>query len=561
MSKKIGELLEEFDLIDPKQLEGAIKEQKRTGERLGDVIIRRGLVTAEDLELILSRQHSVPSINLEQYMPPPEVIALVPERYMREKMVVPVELRDKVLTVAMADPRQYQLIDELCFMTGKNVSPVVSTQFGIRMMLEKLFPTEKEEVSDATVSDIPLDIETDKSEGAMNLPGFSKMLAALKPSHVAKAILTTAANMGATNLHIKRTDSTGSIRVRVDSHLSPPLEVALRHARDIVKGLKDLASIDEKVTVARQGFFDSKLAGDYFRVTIAAMPTSNGESVVVTMERPKANAALTLDVLGMYPEMLAAYREVISKPKGLIIYASPPASGKTATIYATLDELSSPELRTVTIESPIRRKLENVEQFDPMEIAGLDSAALLQSMLAQDVDHLMVADLSSPQVLKAALRASQNGALVLGHVDYPGALACLDRMVSVMGASASLIASELLAVVGQRLVDMLCSHCLVAQTPEDDQLLRLIRLTGRRQPQVYTAKGCDRCGGTGRAGKVGIFELLHPTDKVKQLIINRTPERSMREILKAEGTRTLSDDGLMKASDGLVSYEDVLSVL
>jgi type II secretory ATPase GspE/PulE/Tfp pilus assembly ATPase PilB-like protein len=560
MGKKIGELLLEFQLIDQKQLDQVMAEQKRTGDRMGDIIIRRGLVTAEDLENILSRQHSVPSINLEHYNPPADALTLVPERYLRDHQLVPLEVRSKVLSVAMANPRDYAVIDELRFMTGHRVTPLVAASFDIRRTLDRLFPASEGKKSAGRANRRGSVPTLDAKAAAPTFEeAVTRATAGSVPDGV-EILLATAAASNTTHIHIHTGDGRCYVRFRKGGKLTAPIEAPGRPMENLVMRLKLLCGMHGDKVQPRQGFFDAKISKNIYRFGLSALPTEAGESVIVSLGTPPLHPVLTLDVLGMYPDTLELYKQVVGPEGGLVLFAAPQGSGKTSTIYATLEAIKNPQRRFATFESPIRRRIEGVDQFDPSLVSGLDPIAALNGLLTQDLDCLTLGDLGAPEEMTAALRAARNGVLVLGRAEYAYPLSFLFRSIST-GTPPQLLASALKGLVGQRLVDMLCSNCLKPETPTEALSRELKKLTGRRSPQVYKAVGCDKCRGTGRMGKVGLFEVIPVDEKLRRLIATNAAERAIRDILTAMGAHTLRMDGLMKAADGLVAYEDVLAAL
>jgi type IV pilus assembly protein PilB len=558
--KMIGELLLELGVIDAASLQQAIDEQQTSGESLGEIIIRRGMVSVDELENILARQHSVPAINLENYSISSELLLLVPEDYMRKHLVAPVAVQEKNITVAMANPGDYAVIDELRFMTGKQVSPVVTSRTGIRSLLDKTFPHLEKNAGKNQINEHPVDLTIPSTSVSKDLDSAVRSLATSQLDDSFQTLLATAAAQDVTHIHLQTGEGPFRIRFRVDADLGADHEAPVRAGEGILKRLKALCCLDENGKKISQGFFDAKLSGTHYRIGFNSIPLPGGESAVVSIEYPPIHAAPTLDVLGMYPEVLAAYHEMIGHKSGLILFPAPPGSGKTTTIYATLEELRSQNLRSVTVESPIRRHIDGVEQLDPTQLPGVEAEWLLQALSGQDIDHLMIRDISSPRALQSALRASRAGALVLGRADYHGALGFISNAIT-SGIDPTLLASELLGVVGQRLVNMLCSHCLESEEPTEKRMEELKRLTGRRTPTLYRATGCPRCRQTGKMGKVGVYELFPAGDRLTQMIVSRAGESRMKEILSASGARTLAADGLLKATDGLVSLEEVLAAV
>jgi type IV pilus assembly protein PilB len=558
VGKRIGEILLELGTIKPAALEQAISEQRKTGGSLGEVIIRRGMVSVEELEDILARQHRVPAVNLENCTITPELLQLVPEAYMRKHLLAPVALQDKTLTVAMSSPGDYEVLDELRFMTGKQISPMVTSRTGIRKLFDNLFGDKRGERH--APDEHPVDLDAAAVADSNDLGAAVR---SLSTSHLEKALdnlLLTAAALGVSHIHLQSGDGAMRLRFREGDTLSETYEAPAKAGDVLLKKLRALCGLESGRGQIIQGFFDARLGGTHYRLGFNSIPLPSGESAVLTLEYPPLHAAPTLDVLGMYPEVLATYREMINRKSGLILFPAPPGDGKTTTIYATLEELRSPGKRSVTVESPIKRRLEGIEQLDPDQLPGIDAQWLLEALSGQNIDHLMIHDLSTPRALQAALRATRAGALVLGRAAHHDALGFISKIIS-MGVDPTLLASELRGVVGQRLVNMLCSHCLESEEPSGHMLEELKRLTDRRSPKLYHANGCKRCGQTGKMGKVGIYELFPASELLTKLVMGHASEQRMKEALCATGVRILTDDALLKAADGLVSKEEALAAI
>ncbi|WP_459943019.1 GspE/PulE family protein [Deferrisoma palaeochoriense] len=564
MRKRLGQLLIEFKIITSEQLAEAMADQRRTGERLGSILIKKGYVTEEDLEYLLSRQLAVPAINLAKYQVPRELVELVSERFMKKNYVVPVERDEKTLTVAMANPQDYRVIDELRFMTGLRVAPVVSSMYGIKQKLRELFPkSEKWEDALDLKAQRELEIITPQEFQRTAEENLEDALESASEAPIVKivnSVLLAALDKKATHVHIVPEESAVQVKLRVNSHLETLVTPPKEYAQNIVNRLKILSGMDIlQRRLPQEGYFRVRSEDQFYDVDVATFPVRNGEQVVLTFQQPFSKEELRLENLGMTPEMLETYRRVISAERGLVLVVGPPDSGKTSTIYASLNALKSPHRVTFTYENPIKNRLADINQAEPNERAGLTFAQGLKALAKQDLDYLMVGEVPSTEVLSTVVEAALGRTLVFARMVFNNTLGVIPHVLE-QGVAPFMLYSALAAVLGQRLVRRLCPECLESFDPPEPVKEELRRATGRENPHLYRAVGCRACGGTGYRGRIGVFELLVPDDEMRQLILGGASAQEIAAAARANGFRTLIEDGLTKAVDGMTTYEEVRGI-
>ncbi|GAB4255085.1 GspE/PulE family protein [Deferrisoma sp.] len=564
MRKRLGQLLIEFKIITSEQLAEAMADQRRTGERLGSILIKKGYVTEEDLEYLLSRQLAVPAINLAKYQVPRELVELVSERFMKKNYVVPVERDEKTLTVAMANPQDYRVIDELRFMTGLRVAPVVSSMYGIKQKLRELFPkSEKWEDALDLKAQRELEIITPQEFQRTAEENLEDALESASEAPIVKivnSVLLAALDKKATHVHIVPEESAVQVKLRVNSHLETLVTPPKEYAQNIVNRLKILSGMDIlQRRLPQEGYFRVRSEDQFYDVDVATFPVRNGEQVVLTFQQPFSKEELRLENLGMTPEMLETYRRVISAERGLVLVVGPPDSGKTSTIYASLNALKSPHRVTFTYENPIKNRLADINQAEPNERAGLTFAQGLKALVKQDLDYLMVGEVPSTEVLSTVVEAALGRTLVFARMVFNNTLGVIPHVLE-QGVAPFMLYSALAAVLGQRLVRRLCPECLESFDPPEPVKEELRRATGRENPHLYRAVGCRACGGTGYRGRIGVFELLVPDDEMRQLILGGASAQEIAAAARANGFRTLIEDGLTKAVDGMTTYEEVRGI-
>lgn len=562
MAKKIGELLLEYKLVAPDQLAEAGVEQKKTGERLGSILIRKGYVTVEDLEYLLSRQQSVPAINLQKYCPAPATVSLVPEKFMKKYFVLPIEVQDKTLTVAMANPHDYRVIDELRFMTGLRVAPVVTSMFGIKKKLRDIFPAtiKWEEALDLKAH---RDLEIISPQAVPVEENLEEVIESASEAPIVKivnSVILAALDKQATHVHIVPGEEAVEVKLRVNGLLEALVTPPKEYSQNLVNRLKILGGMDIlKRRVPLEGYFRVRSEDQFYDIDVKTFPVLNGEQVVLTFQQPFSKEELRLENLGMVPEMLESFRQVIQARRGLILVLGPPDSGKTSTIYATLNELKSPAKATVSYENPIKNRLSDINQAEPNERVGVSYAQGLKALVRHDVDCLMVGDVSAPDVLAIAVEAALGKTLVLARVIFNHTLGSIPRMLE-QGIPPFMLYSALTAVVGQRLVRRLCTSCLESFDPPEPVKEELRRATGKENPLLYRAVGCRKCGMTGYRGRVGVFEILVPQDRLRNLIVAGAPQEELEAEARSAGFRTILEDGLVKAVEGMTTYEEVRGI-
>ncbi|GEM_PF-1588443 len=564
MRKKLGQLLIEFRIITSEQLAEAVADQRRTGERLGSILIKKGYVTEEDLEYLLSRQLAVPAINLAKYQIPRELVSLVSERFMKKNYVVPVERDDKTLTVAMANPQDYRVIDELRFMTGLRIAPVVSSMYGIKQKLRQLFPkSEKWEDALDLKAQRELEIITPQEEQQSREENLEDALESASEAPIVKivnSILLAALDKKATHVHIVPEETAVLVKLRVNNHLETLVTPPREYAQNLVNRLKILSGMDIlQRRLPQEGYFRVRSEDQFFDVDVATFPVRNGEQVVLTFQQPFSKEELRLENLGMTPEMLEAYRRVIAAERGLVLVVGPPDSGKTSTIYASLNALKSPNRVTFTYENPIKNRLADINQAEPNERAGLSFAQGLRALVKQDIDYLMVGEVPSTEVFSTVVEAALGRTLVFARMVFNNTLGVIPHVLE-QGVAPFMLYSALSAVMGQRLVRRLCPECLESFEPPSPVREELRQATGRDNPRLYRAVGCRACGGTGYRGRIGVFELLVPDDPMRQLILANAPAEEIAQAARDKGFRTLIEDGLTKAVDGMTTYEEVRGI-
>lgn len=561
--QKIGELLIELNIISHKELEMALEEQKKTGERLGSTLLKMNLLSEEDLEHLLGRQLNVPSIHIENYLPTPELLNTIPEKIMRNKYVLPISVEGRTLTVATASPNDLAMLDELAYTTGYKIVPVITSISSLERKVKELFekPVNWE---DALKVDENSDLEIIKSDQDILEDDLEKALQSAEEALVVKLVnasILAAIEQEASHIHFEPKEDAFEIYIRVDGKLqliaSPPVTIQ----QNVINRLKILGSIDIlKRFVPSEGYFRAKSSGTFYDIDIATIPSSHGERMVLTFQQPFSKEELQLEKLGFTTETHSSFKKLLLNPRGFIIVTGPSDSGKSSTIYAALNYLKSPEKAIFTFERTIKNKLSGINQGEPNEKAGYSYEKGLQSLLKQDADVLMVGEMMTRESVVSALLAALSKSLVFGRFLSNDTIGAISMLID-MDVPPFMIFSSLKAILGQRLIRRLCQECIEDYDPPHDLIDEIREITGNERPRFFRGRGCLACGQTGYNHRIGLFELIIPSREFRDAIFARASLSELKQIAATSGYRTFRQDGLIKAAEGLTSYEEIVAAV
>jgi len=563
--QKIGQLLRELKVVDEEQLSRALEEQKRTRERLGSVLIKMGFLTSEDLDYLLARQYNVPFISLEQYRIDTHAAHLIPEKYCREHNVVAVQRNKNLLSVAMANPRDIVVINELSFITGLKIAPVVSAEISILRTIDALF---KKKVVEETSLDWEtelsakeeVDIEIIRSEDEP--ADIEDIISSSEEAPVVRLVnlvLLAALDKKATHVHIEPLMDTLQIRLRIDGVLTELTTPAKKHHINIINRLKILSTLDiTKHNLPQENYFQIRSRGRFVDVKVSTFPTRYGESMVLSLHA-QYQKTLDLESLGMHPDVLQAYKQLVSAKRGFVLVVGPNNSGKTSTIYSTLNYLNQPEKSLYTFENPIKNLIEGIFQGQPNEKAGFSYAEGVRAILAQDPDVMMLGDMNHAKAIGHSLQSSLSRTLVLGRLNYNDAAGAVLHLLD-MGIPPFLISQAVTAVLSQRMVRRICPHCSESYLPPGKIIEEIKDHAGSKEVIFYRGSGCRDCGETGYLGTVGIFELVRMNEEMRRMVLERAGRDELLAAIRRAGTVTLYRDALQKVLSGLTTYEEILNI-
>ncbi len=563
--QQIGQLLRELKVVDEEQLSLALEEQKRTRERLGSVLIKMGFLTSEDLDYLLARQYNVPFISLEQYRIDPNVVRLIPEKYCREHKVIAVQQNKNLLSVAMANPRDIVVVNELSFITGLKIAPVVSAEISILRAIDALF--EKEETEERVLdwetelsAKEEVDIEIIRSEDEP--ADIEDIISSSEEAPVVRLvnlILLAALDKKASHVHIEPMMESLRIRLRIDGVLTELTSPAKKHHINIINRLKILSTLDiTKHNLPQENYFQVRSRGRFVDVKVSTFPTRYGESMVLSLHA-QYQKTLDLESLGMNNVVLQDYKRLVSAKRGFILVVGPNNSGKTSTIYSTLNYLNTPEKSIYTFENPVNNLIEGIFQGQPNEKAGFSYTDGVRSILVQDPDVMMLGDMNHAKAIEHSLQASLSRTLVLGRLNYNDAAGAVLHLLD-MGIPPFLISQATSAVLSQRLVRRVCPHCSESYIPPGKIIEDVKSHVESEEVIFYRGNGCRDCGETGYLGMIGIFELVRMNEEIRRMVLERSDRYEILAAIRRAGTVTLYRDALQKVLRGLTTYEEILNI-
>ncbi len=564
---RIGELLIRKGLITEEQLEDALKEQAKTGKRIGDILVEKGYVARDVLEKTL-QEYRATLKSVEECLDPEkidkELAKLVPERISSMFNVVPVKKENGIIWLASPDVLDISAMDYIRFATGYNVKVVLSTEDFVKAAREVLYESaKKDELLKDIVSEDQAALEED--EGEIDLVseeddtlsvGTVEELAYQAPVvRLVNFLLKEAVAKGASDIHIEPYEKRVRVRFRVDGVLEEQMTVSTKMRDAIVARVKVMAKLNVvERRVPQDGRIKARVSGREIDIRVSTVPTVTGEKVVMRL-LDKAGLVLDLDLLGFEEEQKKIFERSIRKSYGMILITGPTGSGKTTTLYSALRILNSPKVNIMTVEDPVEYNFEGINQVNVNEAVGLTFASALRAFLRQDPDIILVGEIRDRETADIAIKAALTGHLVFSTVHTNNAPATVTRLID-MGVEPFLVSSSLILVVAQRLVRKICPYCKREYTPPHE-VLETLGLTPEDGP-FFIGEGCSRCRNTGYKGRIAVYELMEVTPDIRRAIVRGGSEDEIRDLAKANGMLELREAGLLKAKRGITTLEEVI---
>lgn len=571
MISQIGDLLIKDNFISAEQLEVALNHQRKHGGRLGSVLISLGFVEDDDITSVLSKQYGVPSINLTYFEIDPSVIRLIPVETAQKYMIVPLSRVGSTLTVATADPTNVFVMDDIKFMTGFNVEPVVASEASITEALEKYYGTPHsielkkvyEEIAQVERDGMELDLEAalDETEEATldELQRSSEEAPIIK---LVNLILSDSIKKGASDIHLEPYEKDFRVRFRIDGILYNMMNPPLRLKDAITSRIKIMAKMDisekrlpqDGRIKIRTSFQSKKKEIDY---RVSTLPTLFGEKVVLRI-LDRDNLPLDMAKLGFEDVSLKRVEEGILKPYGMVLVTGPTGSGKTSTLYAALNRLNTQETNIMTAEDPVEYNFRGINQVQIKEQIGLTFAAALRSFLRQDPNIILVGEIRDFETTEIAIKAALTGHLVLSSVHTNDAPSTISRLLN-MGIEPFLVATSVHLICAQRLIRKICRECKTeVRLPQQALINAGFAPEEAKNIQSYKGEGCKVCNGTGYKGRIGLYEVMEVSENIQELVLVGATAREIKRKAVEEGMLTLRASGLAKIKAGLTTLDEVL---
>ena len=566
----IGEIFVDSGLITEQQLETALDNQRqlKTKELLGDLLVSMGLITERDRVRCLGEYWSVPYVDLTDYQIDPDVTKTVGQELARRYKVVPISCHGNSITLAMKNPLDVYAIDEIRLISGKEVDPVICTEEDILNAITNNYKAERN-VSDA-VGDVVRDFEESEitlnegeDEDSISIEQLKEMSGDAPVIRLANIIIARAIHDKASDIHIEPGKETLKVRMRIDGILHEGMTLPKRAQAPLISRFKIMADMDIAEKRAPQdGRISATVEGKPYDFRVSSLPSVNGEKIVMRV-LDKSSISVGLNKLGLLPHTMDMFESVISRTYGIILVTGPTGSGKSTTLYSVLSKLNSGEKNILTIEDPVEYELPGITQSMVNNRAGLTFASALRAMLRQDPNIIMVGEIRDSETALIAIEAALTGHLVLSTLHTNDAPGSVSRLLD-MGVESFLIASSLAGVLAQRLLRTVCLKCKEPYKPPQDAIKRLgmgSEIMNRDDITFYRGRGCDHCKGSGYKGRVGVYELMPITDKVRELILARASSYAIREAATEAGMRSLKDDAMEKILLGITTLEESLRVI
>ncbi|MEO0205533.1 MAG: type IV-A pilus assembly ATPase PilB [candidate division WOR-3 bacterium] len=562
---RLGEILIKQGIISEDMLARALEDQKKDGARLGSTLIKLGFVKEEDLLKALSVHFGVKSIDLRSYEFDPNVLKLIPGDLAGKYLVVPLKRLGRTLSLAMVNPGDMNAIEDIKFATGFDIEPLVASEDSILKVINERYHVEKfladvmyeietAEAGETSVKVMDDVVQQKEEEDLSNVADDSDSGPALK---LVSKIISDAVEQNVSDVHIEPYENDLRIRYRIDGILHEVLKPPKKLNRALATVVKVMAKLKvEERRLPQDGRIKARVHNKIIDIRVSTVPTLFGEKIALRL-LDRSAIQLNLDLLGFEESTLKTFRRAIKTPYGIVLVTGPTGSGKTTTLYSALTELNDPGLNITTAEDPIEYSLMGINQLQVHEKIGLTFASALRSYLRQDPNIIMVGEIRDLETAEIAIRASLTGHLVLSTVHTNSAAATITRLVN-MNIETFLIASTLLSVLSQRLLRKICMKCKAEVKYPPEILLDAGIDPKRIDFPLYRGEGCKECRGTGYKGRIGVFENMLVTARIRELILKKAPAEDIERVAVEEGMMTLRESALEKLRQGLTSVEEVI---
>ena len=570
MERQLGQMLVKDQVISDENLEEALRRQESTGASLGRVLVEMGLTSEWEMAAALGKQLNVPFITLSHYDIDRRVLEAIPEDIIKKYKIVPVDKTGDALTIALADPSNIYLLDELRLLTQCQIIPVISFESDIIEAIQRYYGVEEGSNLDEMLKEIT---ESDVQAVSDQIESESFLMEAEDPNagqniddeatadeapviQLVNLIITEAIKAGASDIHIEPYEKNLRLRYRIDGVLQEMTPPPKSFQNAIISRIKILSELDiAEKRLPQDGRFRVKYNNRPIDFRVATCPTVHGEKVVIRI-LDQSNLMLNLEDLGFERHILDKFDVEIRKPWGMILVTGPTGSGKSTTLYSALSTINDPRKNIQTIEDPVEYNLMGINQVHARQEIGLSFSAALKSFLRQDPDIVMIGEIRDLETGEIAIKAALTGHLVLSTLHTNDAPSTVQRLIN-MGVEPFLVTASLIMVEAQRLVRRICSNCQMDHVPSAE-ILETLEIQDEA-PMFSKGDGCETCRHTGFKGRVGLYEVMQVTDKMRDAIIEGIPSTQLKRLAIKEGMESLRQAGIRKVLEGRTTIEEVMS--
>jgi len=556
--KRIGEILIDEGLLTEDQLETALTIQKGKGKKLGKVLVELGYVTDIQVTESLTRQLSLQMVDCNDYSPTKELLAMVPKATAEQKLVLPLELKEKNLLIAMANPLDWETIEDLSFETGLKISVSIAGESNILEAVEKLYGAEDEtlDLLDGLPSydDVEFLKEEDEEEENASFQSLYQNSEAAPIVKLVTMLIADAVKSDASDIHIEPREKSVQVRYRIDGNLKNIREYPKQIQDAVVSRVKIISNLD--ITNRRHpqdGRSALRLEKHTVDLRISTLPSIYGEKIVIRLLDP-SSGLIPLAQLGISDHVLKPLVDIFSQPQGMLMVTGPTGSGKTTTLYSILQQVRTETKNIITLEDPVEYKLADITQVGINEGIGFTFASALRSVLRQDPDIVMVGEIRDLDTAEIGSRAALTGHFVLSTLHTNDTVSTITRLIDI-GLEPFLVTAAVSGVIAQRLIRKICSNCKVEAPPPQD----LGKFNLPTLEKYYKGSGCAKCSNTGYKGRIGVYELVKMDSKLKRLITKNFTVDDLWESVRESGTKSLFEDAWLKVIEGQTTIEEVIA--
>jgi general secretion pathway protein E len=548
VKKSLGEMLIEEKLITPAQLESALALQRQQGGTLSDILLRQGIVKAEQLAIILSIKLNLPLIDLKRHVIQPKALRLIPEEMARKHMLIPLDIVNDSLMVVMADPEDIRTIEDIKAQAKMRIEVALGVPSDIERAININYRSSgaiEKQVSQFTPA------AADKTDDTPVLTASTPITETLN------LLVTQAIKDRASDVHIEPQEDRLRIRYRIDGILHDMFSFPLSVHSPLVSRVKILAEMDiSEQRRPQDGQFSIKVGNSEVDIRTATMETPYGERVTLRI-LDKSLALFTLSELGFQPDVLKKYQGMLQRPHGMILVGGPTGSGKTTTLYATINELDRNERNIMTIEDPIEYSFMDINQSQVNIKAGITFASGLRAIMRHDPDVILIGEIRDNDTVTTSIQASLTGHLVLSSIHANDAVGVLFRLMD-LDVEPSSISSTLIGIISQRMVRRICPNCQAPYKLSEEEQEIFNQELKQEVTTLFHGTGCNLCANTGYRGRTGIFEFLVMSEAIRKMLRGQAGASEIRAQAIAEGMVTMKQDGMLKVKDGITSISEVL---